>query len=203
MIGIVNYGMGNLTSVYSALEACGASVEICNEPDELLDKSHIVLPGVGAFENCMSNLKKQGFDKVLHKLVIEEGRPILGICLGMQIMAKNSFEEGECQGLGWINSEVVRIDNVSEKIKVPHVGWNSIEFHEDNKLFYNLKEDSDFYFVHSYQMKCAKEKDVIAVCNYGEKITSAVCNKNIYGVQFHPEKSQDHGLQILKNFSMI
>ena len=203
MIGIVNYGMGNLLSVYNALDFIGANVEICNTPKELINKEKIVLPGVGSFKSCMSNLVDRGFYETLDKLVMNEKRPILGICLGMQLMADKSFEGGEHKGFGWIDGDVVPINSQNSKLKIPHVGWNSINIKSENRLLNGLPENSDVYFVHSYHMKCKNNSNVIATCEYGDQLTASICKENIYGTQFHPEKSQEHGIRILENFCSI
>lgn len=203
MIGIVNYGVGNLLSVYNALDFIGANVEICNTPKELINKEKIILPGVGSFKSCMSNLVDRGFYETLDKLVVNEKRPILGICLGMQLMADKSFEGGEHKGFGWIDGDVVPINSQNSKLKIPHVGWNSINIKSENRLLNGLPENSDVYFVHSYHMKCKNNSNVIATCEYGDELTASICNENIYGTQFHPEKSQEYGIRILENFCSI
>jgi len=203
MIGIVNYGVGNLLSVYNALDFIGANVEICNTPKELINKEKIILPGVGSFKSCMSNLVDRGFYETLDKLVVNEKRPILGICLGMQLMADKSFEGGEHKGFGWIDGDVVPINSQNSKLKIPHVGWNSINIKSENRLLNGLPENSDVYFVHSYHMKCKNNSNVIATCEYGDELTASICNENIYGAQFHPEKSQEYGIRILENFCSI
>ena len=203
MIGIVNYGVGNLLSVYNALDFIGANVEICNTPKELINKEKIILPGVGSFKSCMSNLVDRGFYETLDNLVVNEKRPILGICLGMQLMADKSFEGGEHKGFGWIDGDVVPINSQNSKLKIPHVGWNSINIKSENRLLNGLPENSDVYFVHSYHMKCKNNSNVIATCEYGDELTASICNENIYGAQFHPEKSQEYGIRILENFCSI
>jgi imidazole glycerol-phosphate synthase subunit HisH len=200
MIGIVDYGMGNLLSVYHALEMVGAEVKVCRYPEDLNDVERIILPGVGAFRDCMKNLKGSGFGKALGKLVLSQGKPILGICLGMQAMARMSFEGGEYEGLGWFDGEVVRLKSDDASLRVPQIGWNEIKYKESSILFKGLPLTPDFYFVHSYSMKCADESDVVATCNYGGTVTAAICKNNIFATQFHPEKSQDYGLKILENF---
>jgi imidazole glycerol-phosphate synthase subunit HisH len=199
-IGLIDYSMGNLLSVYNALETLGATVRICQSPDELLDVDRIVLPGVGAFRDCMLNLQSKGFTTVLEEMVIHQGKPILGICLGMQAMARRSFEGGEHRGLGWFEADVVRLQPNNSSLRVPQVGWNDILYRSQSPLFLGLTTSPDFYFVHSYYMKCEDDLDVDATCDYGGSVTAAVRKNNIFATQFHPEKSQDYGLQILDNF---
>ncbi|MGC9976220.1 MAG: imidazole glycerol phosphate synthase subunit HisH [Syntrophales bacterium] len=200
MVGIVDYGMGNLLSVVHALEMVGAKVKICSYPQELRDTYQIVLPGVGAFRDCMLNLDGRGFTEVLNQAVFEQGKPILGICLGMQAMARKSYEGGVYAGLSWFDAEVVRLQPVDPSLRIPHIGWNEISFKENNLLFSGVRPSSDFYFVHSYYMKCENEMEVYATCDYGGSFTAAVLKNNIFATQFHPEKSQDYGLKILENF---
>ena len=203
MIGIVNYGVGNLLSVYNVIDYLGEDVEICNNPNQLVNKEKIILPGVGSFANGMSNLINMGFYEILNKLVLVEKRPILGVCLGMQLMASKSFEGGEHKGLDWIKGKVIPINNKNSQLKIPHVGWNDLKIKTKNKLLNGLPKKPDVYFVHSYFMKCENESDVIATCNYGEQLTASICNENIYGTQFHPEKSQECGIHIFENFCSI
>jgi glutamine amidotransferase len=200
MIGIVDYGMGNLLSVYNAFELLGADVAVFSEAKEILTADRIVLPGVGAFGDCIWNLSQKGLLEALNEAVIDRGTPFLGVCLGMQMVAKRSFEGGEFSGLGWIDADVVRIAPPDPGIRVPHMGWDDIEYSDNSDLFKGLPQSPDFYFVHSYYMKCNDEENVVATCEYGEKITAAVQKDNLFATQFHPEKSQDYGLQILENF---
>jgi len=200
MVGLIDYGMGNLHSVFNALELIGSDVEICSSPESLKDKDRFILPGVGAFRDCINNLEERGFSQALDELVLEEKRPILGICMGMQVMANRGFEGGEYAGLGWIEGNVVPIRRMNTRLKIPHVGWNSLDRHADDTLLKGLPENADVYFVHSYYMNCKNKLDVIATCEYGEPLTAAVHRENIFGTQFHPEKSQDYGLRILENF---
>lgn len=200
MIGIVDYGMGNILSVYHAFEAIGAAVMICRDPDDLREAERIVLPGVGAFQDCMANLAARGFSESLECAVLAGGKPILGICLGMQAMARRSFEGGECAGLGWIEADVVRLEPGESSLRVPQVGWNDIRYRRDFPLFNGLPSSPDCYFVHSFALRCDHPGDVVATCEYGETVTAAVAKRNIFATQFHPEKSQEHGLKILENF---
>ncbi len=203
MIGIIDYGMGNLLSVYNAIEICGANVKIINYPEELTKVDKIILPGVGAFANCIKNLNEKGFIDALESEVRYCKKPILGICLGMQVMARKSYEYGEINGLGWIDAEIIKIDSSSPSIKVPHVGWNGINICKKSKLFKEIPNNSDVYFVHSYYMDCKDNTDVTATCDYGTKITAAIERDNLYATQFHPEKSQSLGLKVLENFIIL
>jgi glutamine amidotransferase len=200
MIGIVDYGMGNLLSVYSAFDYLGADVKICKYPEELIDVERIVIPGVGAFKDCIDKIVGSGFKEALDEQVLQKGKPILGICLGMQVMAKKGLEGSENQGLGWFDATVVRLAPSNLDLRVPNIGWNDINFDPDVFLFRGLPKNADFYHVHSYFMDSANSKDVVATYEYSQKVTAAVLKDNIFATQFHPEKSQDHGLKILENF---
>jgi len=200
MIGIVDYGMGNLLSVCSALEYLGAEARLCTDPEALGRAERIVLPGVGAFADCMSNLRNRGFIEALQTLVMAKGRPILGICLGMQAMARRSEEGEPCDGLGWIAADVVRLSPDDTSCRIPHVGWNETEYRPDSPCFAGLPTSPDFYFVHSYQMQCDDPETVDATCWHGQTVTASVRFQNIFATQFHPERSQDYGLRVLENF---
>ena len=192
--------MGNLRSVQKAFEKIGCEAIISNDIKIISNADKLVLPGVGAFKDGMRYLEELNLIKILNKKVIEDKTPLLGICLGMQLLANKSYENGETLGLGWIDAEVVKFTFDTQKLKIPHVGWNEILFqNEQNKLFANIDNHKDFYFVHSYYFK-EKEKVSIATTDYGFEFTSAIAKNNIFAVQFHPEKSQTDGLQILKNF---
>lgn len=199
---VIDYGMGNLLSVNNAIEYLGFDSETISNPNLLSDFDKLILPGVGSFKQCVYNLENKGFVKILNEEVIYKKKPILGICLGMQVMAKKGYEGGEFNGLGWFDANVIKIKPKDKNVKVPNIGWKEINYN-DNVLFKNLKERTELYFVHSYHMKCLNKSDVIATCFYGESITAAINKENIYGTQFHPEKSQDFGLQILENFLNI
>lgn len=200
MVGVIDYGMGNLFSVQHALQMVGAVVRICRNPAELDDVERIVLPGVGAFRDCIANLEMKGFVEALKRSVGEKGKPLFGICLGMQVLARKSFEGGEYQGLGWFEADVVRLAPGDPALRVPQIGWNDLEYRSDSPLFKGVPAKADFYFVHSYYMKCDEPNDVDAVCDYGGPVTAAVRKNNVFATQFHPEKSQDYGLKILENF---
>ncbi len=200
MIGIVNYGMGNLTSVFNAFEYLGEDAMICVHPEELKEADRIIIPGVGSFGRCAENLKKTGFLDALNEEVINKAKPTLGICLGMQIMAKKGFEDGEFDGLGWFDAEIIKINPSDTTLRVPNIGWNEISFKTDCPLFNDIPQNKDFYLVHSYYMKCNNPKDIIATYDYTFPVTAAVMKNNIAATQFHPEKSQDYGLKLLENF---
>ncbi|MFZ5945166.1 MAG: imidazole glycerol phosphate synthase subunit HisH [Bacillota bacterium] len=201
MIIIIDSGLGNLGSIQNMVRKAGGQALISSEIEEIALAKKLILPGVGSFDSGMSNLIKLGLIDILNKKVIKDGIPILGICLGMQLFAKKS-QEGSLQGLGWIDAEVVRFDyrEVSNIYKIPHMGWNTLIYKESNILFADFMELPRFYFVHSYHLKCYTEKDIIAKTNYGYDFVSAVCHNNIFGVQFHPEKSHKYGLKLMKNF---
>ena len=203
MIGLIDYGMGNILSVLNAFEYIGADIKVCHKSSDIRDKDKLILPGVGAFSDCMKSLNELGFIDELDNFVIQKKKPILGICLGMQVMASKGYENGIFDGLNWIDSEVIPINTKNLDIKIPHIGWNSLHNLKRNNIFYNIEENFNFYFVHSYFMKCNNKNDIIAECEYGNHITAAVNKGNIFGVQFHPEKSQDYGLRIIENFDNL
>jgi len=200
MIAVVDYGMGNLLSVFNGLQMVGGEAKVCPDPRELETADRIVLPGVGAFPDCAHNLKTTGFWDALNREVLEKKKPILGICLGMQVMARRGSEVRPCEGLGWFDAEVVRMTPAEASLRVPQIGWNEVSFRAESPLFRGLKCPTDFYFVHSFFMRCASSDDVDATCDYGGPVTAAVRKGNIFATQFHPEKSQDFGLRVLENF---
>ena len=199
-VGVIDYGMGNLFSVVSALEILGADVTICQAPDSLKEVDKIILPGVGAFKDCINTIIKTGFKDTLTREVIEVGKPIYGICLGLQIMGQKSSEFGKHKGLGWIEGDVIELKPNVHNLRVPHVGWNNVNYREDSPLFADLPESPDFYFVHSFHLQCDQNQDIEATCDYGQTVTAAIRKNNIFASQFHPEKSQDFGLKVLENF---
>lgn len=200
MIAIIDYGVGNLFSLKSSFEAIGAKISVTNNPDEIRRADKIVLPGVGAFEDASKKLKESG----LADIILEEtqkGKPLLGICLGMQLLFEKSYEYGEHEGLGLIKGEIRPICDVIPKgLKIPHIGWNALHFKgEPSPIFKNIKDGDFVYFVHSYYgANC--EKSVIATSEYGAELTATVADKNVFGCQFHPEKSGEVGLSILRAF---
>jgi imidazole glycerol-phosphate synthase subunit HisH len=202
MIVILDYGMGNVGSIQNMIKKFTTDVVITNNHDMIKDASKLILPGVGAFDNGMKNLKSLNLIDILNDKVLKEKIPVLGICLGMQLLTEKS-EEGVLEGLKWIKGETVRfrfINNNNVRLKVPHMGWNYIETISDSKLFENLYKETRYYFVHSYYVTCKNRENVIAETKYGIRFTSAVQDDNIFGVQFHPEKSHKYGLQLIKNF---
>ncbi len=200
MVAIVDYGVGNLFSLKSSLAAIGVDVIVTSEKAELTKADQIILPGVGAFEDAAKKLKDSKLDKTIKELV-DNGKPLMGICLGMQLLFDKSYEYGEHEGLGLIKGVVKPIkDDVSDEYKIPHIGWNPLKFKgEPSPIFKNIKDGDCVYFVHSFYAKECDES-VIATAEYGAELTAAVADKNIFGCQFHPEKSGNVGLRILKAF---
>ena len=206
-ITVIDYGSGNLKSAAKALEAAAQNVNesskilVTSDPKIIKESDKIVLPGQGSFGDCYSGIKKiPGLNETLNEFVLEKKKPILGICVGMQLFAKIGYESQKTEGFGWIDAEVRKINNMNKKIKLPHMGWNEIELKKDCFLFSNIKNKSHVYFIHSYELM-TKEKDcVVATTNYGNSIIVSVAKENIVGTQFHPEKSQKNGLIILENF---
>lgn len=198
MIAIVDYGMGNLRSVQKAFEYLGYDAAITDQSKALENASHIVLPGVGAFRDAIAALKAKDLDGMIKKEVAE-GKPFLGICLGMQMLFDRSSEDGEYEGLGLIGGEVVRFDT---DLKIPHIGWNTLYYNKRTALFDGI-DDNYFYFVHSYHAAKVAKEDVETTCVYGYEFVASVNRDNVWGVQFHPEKSGDTGLKVLKNFGAI
>ena len=199
-IAIVDYGMGNLFSVYKKIKQLKADPFIAISPSEILSADKIVIPGVGHFGKAMTNLKLSGAYDALHEAAAIKNIPILGICLGMQLMAEKS-EEGNATGFGWIKGNVVRfkIDH-SDRFKIPQTGWNTINIKKESRLLKGLNGQEEFYFLHSYHIEVADNGDILASTNFGYEYTSAIERKNFFGTQFHPEKSHGAGEQILKNF---
>lgn len=204
MITILDYGSGNLHAIKNIYERLNIPYEFADSKDQLRKADHIILPGVGAFDDTISTLKNNGFWAILNKKVLEEKVPLLGICVGMQMFA-NSSEEGTLAGLGWIPGSVKKFDAslITGKPKIPHLGWNSIDITRNCPLFDNIDPTIGFYFIHSYYYKCADEINVICTTEYGKAFHSAINKDNIFGVQFHPEKSHDNGIQLLKNFANL
>ncbi len=200
-IGIVDYGMGNLRSVAGAIEKVGHTPVIASDPSTLGVCDKLVLPGVGAFPDAMANLAQRGLVGPLDTMVRAQGKPILGICLGAQLLTRSSSEFALTSGLGWIDATVERIaDPAAPDLLVPHVGWNQVVSRGDCILFRDIPDDALFYYVHSYRIGLEDEKAVTGRCIYGPPFAAVLSSGNIYGTQFHPEKSQRHGLRLLENF---
>lgn len=199
-IAIINYGMGNLGSVRRSLENLDADVMIAEHPKQLLDADRIILPGVGAFGEGMKKLCNEGWTESLQVQVIEQGKPLLGICLGMQMLSSLSEENGLNKGLNFIPGKVLRLDQLGCSFRIPHVGWNEVNYQENTSLFKKIPQETDFYFVHSYAFKVDDLANIIATSVYDISVAAAIMKNHIFGTQFHPEKSSKAGQQILKNF---
>ncbi len=198
-VAIVNYGMGNLRSVFNAVQAIGGTPVLVDRPEDLADADRIILPGVGAFGEAMKRLHARGFVPALERAVLHDGRPFLGICLGMQLLATRGFEHGENAGLGWITGEVRALEPACD-LRVPHMGWNAIAVQTQVPLLTDLPAQPAFYFVHSFHFVTEDPAAAVAVADYGGPVTSVVAKDHIFGTQFHPEKSHKVGLALLKNF---
>lgn len=203
MITIVNYGMGNLGSVQNMCKRIGVPSEITGDPDVIAKSTKLLLPGVGAFDAAMQRIADSGLRTVLDKKVLEEKIPTLGICLGMQLLTDSS-EEGVLPGLGWIPAKTLKfVFPPDSKLKIPHMGWNYVFSKKESPLTNDLPEEPRFYFVHSYYVKCQDEQDVLMTTPYGFDFHSIVQKDNVYGAQFHPEKSHKYGMKLLANFAKI
>jgi glutamine amidotransferase len=196
---IVDYGSGNVGSVYNILRSIHDDIRVSNDPVDLDAATHIVLPGVGAFGAAIAKVKALPSFKVLQENVLLKKKPYLGICVGMQILADEGLEHGRNEGLGWIRGKVKRIE--APGLHLPHVGWNDFTWCQtENPLFKGITAGMDFYYVHSYQFETSEKDDRAATCTYGMDFTAVVNKENIYGVQFHPEKSQKAGKKLIENF---
>lgn len=200
-VNIVDYGIGNLRSIQHKLKVIGIDAFIENNPTNLYNSDALILPGVGHFASSMKNLHSTGLKPELEKLVLINKIPILGICLGMQLMMEYS-EEGNVKGLGWIKGKTVKFHTIlfNTPKKVPHVGWNTINQNKESSILKDLPSEQTFYFTHSYHVECTNNTDIVAKTEYGYPFTSVVHKDNIYGVQFHPEKSHKEGMSVLRNF---
>ena len=200
MITIIDYKTGNLGSIQNILKRIGEESIVTSDKDEIARATKLILPGVGAFDTGMSNLLELDLINVLNEKVLDEKTPVLGICLGMQLLSDRS-EEGSLSGLGWINGATMRFNFINTtEYKIPHMGWNFVKQHKPSNLFTNMFSESRFYFVHSYFFKPNDPSDILTSTNYEIEFTSAVEKGNILGVQFHPEKSHKFGMKLLKNF---
>jgi glutamine amidotransferase len=198
MIAIVDYGLGNILAFATSYKRMGIPVTVAKTPADLAGASKIILPGVGSFDHAMSLLAKSGMRPSLDELVLAKKTPVLGICVGMQMLARSS-EEGDLPGLGWIDGDVCKI----EAARLPHMGWNDVTATPGAALFAGLETGARFYFLHSYYFRCADPADVLATADYGAPFACAVRHGNVYGVQFHPEKSHRYGSQLLNNFAVM
>lgn len=201
MIAILDYGVGNLKSIYNMFKKVGIESIITSDIETIKKANKYILPGVGSFDYCITSLKNTLFFDTLEKEILEHKKPILGICLGMQLLTKSS-EEGKEKGLGWIDAQTIKFDLEYKRLAVPHMGWNKSYPTNTDSIFKGLEENR-FYFVHSYYVVCNDERDVLATANYGKTFTCSIYKDNIYGVQFHPEKSHKFGMQLLKNFGEL
>ena len=200
MVTIIDYDIGNLRNVQKAFEYHGCKADISSDPEEISAASILVLPGVGHFQHGMDNLEKTGIDKLIRQKVLTEKTPILGICLGIQLLSETGYEDGERKGLGLLPMESKPLKITDRRYRSPHIGWNSVEISPNAKLFNNVPNFADFYFVHSYAVEVTNPDIISSQCTYNDTFVSSVEYKNIFATQFHPEKSQVFGLQVIKNF---
>jgi glutamine amidotransferase len=204
MITIINYGLGNILAFANLYKRMNVPVTIATRAQDIEAASKLILPGVGAFDHAMELLDGSGMREMLDEMVLRQAVPVLGVCVGMQILAGSS-DEGKLSGLGWIDGRVRRFDETKlhQPARLPHMGWNDVVPQRGARLFAGLEQDSRFYFLHSYYFDCASNNNVLATSEYGVEFGSAVHSGNIYGVQFHPEKSHDYGVRLLKNFAEL
>lgn len=203
MIAVINYGLGNLTSIQNMFRRLGIDAVITDDKQKIRDASKILLPGVGHFKKGMANLRETGIADLLQEEVIIKGKPILGICLGAQLMTRHS-EEGDVDGLGWVDAVTVKFNEASlNNLPIPHMGWADIKTNAGCGLWNDLPADPRFYFVHSYHFKFDNPAQVTATADYGYEFACAFHRDNIYGTQFHPEKSHKFGMKVLENFNNI
>lgn len=202
MITIIDYGIGNLGSIKNMLKKAGVESRISSELPEIASAEKLILPGVGAFDYGMGRLREAVYFETLNRRVLEDKVPVLGICLGTQLLTEGS-EEGELAGLGWIKGKTIKFrqEKMDNSLKIPHMGWNEIKAAKESKLFTDMYEEPRFYFVHTYHMTCEADEDVLVTSQYGYEFVSGVESQNIVGVQFHPEKSHKYGLKLLDNFA--
>ena len=203
MITIINYNLGNPKSIQNMLKHIrGGEVCISNDPDEIASAQRIILPGVGHFQHGMEQLAELGLVDVLKKEVLQNKKPILGICLGMQLLTKHS-EEGNLAGLGFIDAQTKKFEFQDVTLKVPHMGWNKVEFKKNTPVNTGVSINPRYYFVHSYFVDCANQDDILCTTQYGQEFVSGFQHQNIFGLQFHPEKSHKFGMELLANFCKI
>lgn len=198
---IIDYKVGNIGSIINMFKKIGVEAKLSSSKEEILNADKLVLPGVGSFDNGMKNLRESGLIEVLNKKVLKDNTPLLGICLGMQLLMESS-EEGRERGLGWIDGEVKKFyfGENKDKLKIPHMGWNIVVPTNKETLYNGFGEENRFYFVHSYHVVCKNKENILGTTHFGYDFASSVYKNNIFGVQFHPEKSHKFGMQLLKNF---
>lgn len=203
MITIIDYGVGNIFAFQNVYKRLNIPTKIAKTVDDLKDVEKLILPGVGSFDYAMSQLNNSGMRERLDELVLVEKVPVIGICVGMQMMGNNS-DEGQLEGLKWIDASIKKFDEskIKQRTKLPHMGWNDVKPIK-HKLFDGLEEEAVFYFLHSFYFECNNQKDILAVSDYGISFTSAANHENVYGIQFHPEKSHHYGEQLLHNFAKL
>lgn len=204
MIAIVDYGLGNIGAFVNVYNKANIKAVVAKTADELKGASKLVLPGVGHFDHAMELLQRSGMRDTLDRLVLDDKVPVIGICVGMQILARTS-EEGTLPGLGWIDADVKAFKSweAASNMPLPHMGWNDVRLSSSSALFTGLETDARFYFLHSYYVSCDRQDDILATCDYGAEFSCAVGCANVYGVQFHPEKSHSFGNRLLKNFAEL
>jgi glutamine amidotransferase len=204
MITLIDYGVGNIFAFQNVYKRLNIPTKIAKTQQDLADAKKMILPGVGSFDYAMSQLNASGMREKLDELVLEKKVPVIGICVGMQMMGNRS-DEGKLEGLKWIDSEILKFDEnlIQQRTKLPHMGWNDVAPINNHPLFIGLEKDAIFYFLHSFYFRCKNETESIAVSNYGISFSSAVHRENIYGIQFHPEKSHQYGEKLLHNFANL
>src|SRR6266481_4106988 len=204
-VAIVDYGINNVRSVRNAVDYCGYNPIVTHDASAIADASHVILPGVGAFGDAMNNIRARGIDEILNRHVREKGKPFLAVCLGMQLLAQTSEEHADDdvphRGLGWFEADILRLQPNDPKLKIPHMGWNIVAKERDHPVLANIRDTNlAFYFVHSYAMHCNNQSDIVGRAEYGQLVTAIVAKDHIVATQFHPEKSQDSGIELVNNF---
>jgi len=199
-VAIINYGIGNIRSLYNSLKKIEIEAEIVSDPESIYKFDKVFLPGVGSYKDAINMIRKKGWENPIKKFSSDKNKNLFGICVGMQILSTYGYEYGKSNGLDIIKGDVVRMDKQGCDLKLPHIGWNNIKILNENLLTENLIDDSDFYFVNSYSLKLINSDELIASTTYGVEFPSIINKQNVFGTQFHPEKSSKAGIQILKNF---
>ena len=204
MITIIDYGLGNVLAFINLYSRLNIPVVVAKSASDLLNATKLILPGVGSFDHAMQQFDKSGMRQTVEQLVLQKAMPVLGVCVGMQMLAKLS-DEGELPGLGWIDGKVTKfnLSDMPRGTNLPHMGWNDVRPLVEGGLFKGMEQDARFYFLHSFYFECHQRENVLAVTDYGEQFSCAVRRNNVYGVQFHPEKSHRFGSQLLKNFAEV